>query len=327
MLSKEASSENLSFIDLFSGAGGFSTGFVQEGFHDLLAIELDEEASLTYRMNFPDSYVIHENIRDIHSLDILPKLDTTPSVIIASPPCEPFTSANTARQKKSFDRFYVDSKGDLTFHAIRIIGDLEPDFFVIENVVPILNGEGKEIIKTEFEKVNINKIHFNVIEAKNHGCPSARTRVFISNIKLNLPQFKEVTVKQAIGDLPNPSYPNIFNNHISLSFPKRVQDKIHRVKKGEAAVFFKGAVEEKKTWIRLDPDKPSDTIMGKSRFIHPFEDRPLTVREHARLMTFPDSFIFSNKIDVAFNQVGEAVPPLIARHISKKLKELLRKKG
>ena len=104
-------------------------------------------------------------------------------------------------------------------------------------------------------------------------------------------------------------------------------DKIHRVKKGEAVVFFKGAVEEKKTWIRLDPDKPSDTIMGKSRFIHPFEDRPLTVREHARVMTFPDSFIFSNKIDVAFNQVGEAVPPLIARHISKKLKELLRKKG
>ncbi|MHA1417535.1 MAG: DNA cytosine methyltransferase [Candidatus Heimdallarchaeaceae archaeon] len=314
--------KEFSFIDLFSGAGGFSLGFVQEGFRDLLAIEIDEGVAQTYTLNFPDTQLMTTDIRTIHSLQIESKIGKTPDVILASPPCEPFTSANTARQKDPFDRFYTDPRGDLIFHAIRIIGDLTPKFFFIENVIPIVNGIGKELISSEFEKVGFEKIYFNVINAVTHGCPSERTRVFISNIRLRLPKQRAISTGEAINDLPDPSYPNNLPNHLSLFFPKRVSDKIHRIRKGEAAVHFSGAVEEKKTWIKLDAERVSETVMGKSRFIHPFKNRPLTVREHARLMSFPDSFVFTGKVDSAFNQVGEAVPPIISRQIAKAVKQI-----
>ncbi|MBY8999507.1 MAG: DNA cytosine methyltransferase [Candidatus Heimdallarchaeota archaeon] len=319
----ETHESSFTFIDLFSGAGGFSLGFLQEGFKDLLAIEIDDGAVQTYNLNFPNTPMMNGDIRDIHSLQIQSKLKSSPDVILASPPCEPFTSANTARHKDPFDRFFADPQGDLIFHAIRIIGDLSPSYFVIENVVPIMNGVGKELITTEFANAGFEKIYFNVINAEKHGCPSERTRVFISNIRLKLPTMREISTGEAIGNLPDSSYPNEFLNHFTLSFPKRVSDKIHRIKKGEAAVHFSGAVEEKKTWIKLDPRKVADTIMGKSRFIHPDEDRPLTVREHARLMSFPDSFIFTGKVDSAFNQVGEAVPPIISKHIASIVRKLL----
>lgn len=308
---------SLTFIDLFSGAGGFSLGFVQEGFRDLLAVEIDEDASLTYKYNFPETIMIHDDIRKIHSLSLESSLDIVPDVILASPPCEPFTSANKKRQKDSFDRFYKDSNGDLIFHAIRIIGDLSPEYFVIENVVPIMNGVGRELISSELENAGYDKIHFNVLTAHNHGCPSERTRVFISNIRLQLPFQRTITTIDAIANLADPSYPNSYKNHSPLFFPKRVRDKIHRIRTGAAAVHYSGALDEKKTWIKLDPDKPASTIMGKSRFIHPLDDRPLSVREHARLMSFPDSFFFVGNIDSTFNQVGEAVPPIISKQIAR----------
>jgi len=211
----------------------------------------------------------------------------------------------------------------LILHAIRIIGDLSPKFFVIENVIPIVNGIGKELISNAFEKVGFEKTYFNVINAENHGCPSERTRVFISNIRLKLPKQRTITTSEAINDLPEPSYPNDFPNHFSLFFPKRVSDKVHRIKKGGAAIYFSGAVEEKRTWIKLDAEKVADTIMGKSRFIHPFRNRPMTAREHARLMSFPDTFVFAGKFDSVFNQVGEAVPPVISRQIAKIVKQKL----
>ncbi len=314
--------KELSFIDLFSGAGGFSLGFVHKGFRDLLAVEVDEGVAKTYKLNFPDTPLMNADIRTIHSLQIESEICETPDVILASPPCEPFTSANTTRHKDPFDRFYTDPNGDLIFHAIRIIGDLTPNFFVIENVVPMMNGIGKELISNEFEKVGFEKIYFNVITAENHGCPSERTRVFISNVRLKLPKQRTITTSEAISNLPDPSYPNNFSNHFTLFFPKRVSDRVHRIKKGGAAVYFSGAVEEKKTWIKLDPEKAAETIMGKSRFIHPYKNRPLTAREHARLMSFPDTFVFTGNVDSVFNQVGEAVPPVISRQIAKAVKQI-----
>jgi DNA (cytosine-5)-methyltransferase 1 len=142
---------------------------------------------------------------------------------------------------------------------------------------------------------------------------------------LKLPKHRTITTSEAIGDLPDPSYPNNFSNHFTLFFPKRVSDRLHRIKKGGAAVYFSGAVEEKKTWIKLDPEKTAETIMGKSRFIHPFKNRPLTAREHARLLSFPDTFVFTGKVDSVFNQVGEAVPPIISRQIAKAVKQISNK--
>lgn len=313
-------SPSYTFIDFFSGAGGFSLGFVKEGFHDLLAIENDNEAAATYSQNFPSSQVIINDIRSVHSLKILEKILTPPDVIIASPPCEPFTAANPRRHKKPWARFYEDPQGDLIFHTIRLIGDLTPKFFVVENVVPMVDGEGKSILKEEFSKIGYSKLYFNFLSAEKYGNPSARNRLFISNIHLEFQQKKHITVNDALMGLPSPSIPNEIHNHSYVHFTHQVKDKAYKVKKGQAAVYFRGAISEKKQWIKLDGQKFSPTIMGKSRFIHPSEDRALTPREHARLMTYPDTFEFIGSISSVYNQIGESVPPIISQSIAKKIK-------
>ncbi|GAG77591.1 unnamed protein product, partial [marine sediment metagenome] len=253
-------------------------------------------------------------------LEILKEIEGPPDVIIASPPCEPFTAANPRRHKKPWARFYEDSQGDLIFHTTRIIGDLSPKLFVVENVVPMVDGEGRSILKEEFAKIGYNKIHFNFVSVEKHGNPSARNRLFISNIHLELQKKKLVSVEDALFGLPSPSLPNEIHNHSYVHFTHQVKDKAFKVKKGQAAVYFRGAVSEKKQWIKLDEKTISPTIMGKSRFIHPSEDRALTPREHARLMTYPDNFEFIGSISSVYNQIGESVPPIVSQSIAKKVK-------
>jgi len=316
-----------SFIDLFSGAGGFSLGFVEQGFQDLLAIDNDEDAIATYGSNFDDITILSEDIRKIHSLEILKEIDVVPDVILASPPCEPFTAANPKRLPTTRSRFFDDPQGDLIFHAIRIIGDLVPKVFVIENVVPMISKDGKSILKEEFKKVGFDKIFFNIIDAEKHGCPSSRKRVFISNFFLKLPFLKTKKILESIQDLPTPSLPSVFPNHDYVHLPQKVGDKVYKIKEGQAAVFFKGAKLEQKQWVKLPPNKIAPTVMGKSRFIHPIEDRAITPREQARLMCYPDNFEFKGNLDSVYNQIGESVPPIIsnllALEIRKKLDNLL----
>ena len=318
---------DLTFMDLFSGAGGFSLGFVQEGFKDLMAIEMDKEPAETYSWNFPKSTIITKDIRKIHSLEILDIIEESPDAILASPPCEPFSAANPNRLDSAWSRFYEDPQGDLIFHALRIIGDLSPKAFVIENVVPMINQEGKTILKDEFRKIGVEEVYFNVIDAENHGCASIRKRVFISNFHFSLPKKKIVTVAEALTELPSPTEPNTVPNHSFTHFPQQVSNKAYKIRKGHAAVFFRGSKLEHKNWIKLDGNENAPTAMGKSRFIHPSETRAVTPREQARLMTYPDNFEFKGIHSSMYNQIGESVPPLISRLIAQKIKEkIIRKK-
>jgi len=317
------SSFSMNFIDLFAGAGGFSLGFSLEGFTGLLAIEKNEETTQTYLKNFPRTDLITRDIQEVHSLEILSKIGSSPTVILASPPCEPFTSANPNRKHDVFSRFFEDPKGNLVFHAIRIIGDMKPQFFVIENVIPMIEGEGKELIKEELKKVGYQKIYFNILSAENLGCPSVRKRVFISNIHLDIPLQRKIVVHEALADLPHPSYPNNMANHEYIHLSNQAKRRIDTLRVGQAAVFFKGATGEKQNWVKLDPNKLAPTVMGKSRFIHPYEERSLTPREHARLMGYPDGFIFRGNTSAIYNQIGESVPPPVSRLIAKKIKEKL----
>ncbi len=318
----------LSFIDLFSGAGGFSYGFVSSGFRDLLAIEKNGSAANTYHLNFPEAIVVNNDVRDIHSLAIEKELEgQNVDVILASPPCEPFTSANIKRKKTAWKRFYETENGDLIFHALRVIADLEPSFFVIENVVPMIEDEGKEILKDAFADIGIQDIFFNILYAEKNGCPSARRRVFITNFPIKLKQpNKEVTVRKALDNLPNPAYPHDVPNHFLTPFPERVLKKLSKIGVNQAAVYYKGSSGEKVNWLKINPDNIAPTIMGKSRFIHYEVNRPLTVREHARLMSFPDNFVFTGTIEEMYNQAGEAVPPVISQLIAKSIIEVKTKK-
>jgi len=317
-------------LDLFCGAGGFSHGFVKTFKGKHLAIDIDPIPLETLSQNQPDVNVLQRDINSLHSNEIIDELGGTPDIVIASPPCEEFSLANPNSESPAAERIYGTGTARLLIDTIRIIGDLTPKVFVVENVAALLLGGGRNIIKTEFERIGIDNIHFNLIKAHRHGNPSRRLRVFISNLNFNLPRNRGPRVMETIGTLPSlgldallaeePIVPN--HEHRSLTEDRLKQ--IRKTRLGRGARHFRGSKgKNMPNWVRLFPDQVSTSIIGLSRYIHPFENRLLTVREHARLMSYPDDYLFTGYIDSQYNQIGESVPPIISKLIAEEVKSHL----
>ncbi len=295
-------------IDLFSGAGGFSLGFKRAGFRIIAAIDNSPPVAKTYRYNFPEVVFLERDVQEVEGWELLELVNGRPDVVIASPPCEPFTAANVKRLKDPLDRLYSDPIGRLTLHAIRLIGDLNPEVFVIENVPQIMEGPLKGALKDELRRVGYSKIYFNILRAEDYGSPSRRTRVFISNLRIKPKRLsRRITVMDAIGDLPEPD--SEIPNHEYVPMSPRKYKKAVKLRWGASLIKYSGSSGKLYTnWVKLHPFKPSPPVLGNSRFIHPFENRLLTVREHARLMGFPDDHIFLGGRESQYDMVGEAVP-------------------
>ena len=304
-------------LDLFCGAGGFAAGFREAGFNILGAVDQSYTAFLSYHHNFPNALFFNTDLHQFHSLDILDKLGVTPDVIIASPPCEPYTAANIRRQKEPLDRLYEDEVGQLVLDAIRIIGDIHPKLFVVENVPELLSGEVEWALEREFHRVGYPEIHFNILFAEDYGTPSRRKRLFISNIYLRPVRQPSPAPVHEILTLPEPTAFHDIPNHVWYPISPKKSRKLRKTRRGNALVFYQSATHKTYTnWVRLAPNALAPTVIGHSRFIHPFEDRVLTVRENARLMGFPDTFCFFGGLDDQYDQVGEAVPVPLAAAIA-----------
>ncbi|MEB3816618.1 MAG: DNA cytosine methyltransferase [Desulfurococcales archaeon] len=314
-------------IDLFSGGGGFGRGFEEAGFQVSLAVDNYPPAAKTYKANFPHAMVVADDIKDLSGEEILSLAGLgrgEVDVVIASPPCEPFTGANPRRRPDPLDRLYADPAGQLFLHAIRLIGELKPAYFVIENVPAIMEAPIRDAIRREFSRVGYKRVHFNVLRAEEHGTPSRRTRVFVSNTRINPPRRRGPTVLEALKGLPEPGAPWPPNHEPPPSPGRRHERRLPRLRWGEALIYYSGANGRKlPNYIRLHPYEHAPTVMGTSRFIHPYENRLLTVREQARLMGFPDYHVFLGSRDAQYNQVGEAVPPPLAKAIALYLLKLL----
>ncbi len=306
----------LTLVDLFCGGGGASAGYHMAGFKSVFAMDVAEHCVNTYNLNFGN--VAHlGDISTLHAYKILENLDDFPFLVTASPPCEPYTKANERRIKDPYYRMFDDPIGRLMLDAIRLIGDLEPKFYIIENVIGVLDGNNDELIADEFERVGFSRPHFNVLEAAEWGIPSKRKRVFISNVKFDSPKLPSRTVRDAIGDLIPPQYPNDFEDHVFVPVPPKYASKVISLPEGQGLVYFKGAKNQYVNYLRLNMDKPADVVMGKSRFLHPIEDRLLSPREHARLMTFPDAHKLSGSLEQMYDIVGEAIPSLLTYQLAK----------
>jgi DNA (cytosine-5)-methyltransferase 1 len=318
----------LKLVDLFCGAGGFSRGFKDEGFNVVLGVDNMPQVAESFRANFPGAQVLVEDVQELRSEDVASLVGDV-EVVIGSPPCEPFTGANPRRKPDPLDRLYDDPQGRLVLHFIRLVGDLEPKVFVMENVPALAEGPLREALRREFARVGYPDVHFNLLRAEDYGTPSHRLRLFISNIRIKPPPTgRRVTVIEAIGDLPPPSSPHDIPNHEPVPLSPRKQKRISKLRWGEALIRYAGA--EGKVYynyVRLHPYRLAPTVMGSSRFVHPFEDRLLTVREQARLMGFPDDHVFRGGRDLQFDQVGEAVPPPLARAIAREVRRWLFKSG
>ncbi|HWG90904.1 MAG TPA: DNA cytosine methyltransferase [Candidatus Thermoplasmatota archaeon] len=298
-------------VDLFCGGGGFSRGFTQAGFRVTHAVEVEKPHAEAHHLNFPEALTLNADIRQVASLD------AAPDVLIGGPPCEAYTGANAKRHPDPLGRLYEDPHGRLVLEYIRLLGQLKPRVFVMENVPGVADGPLAEALRKEFAAAGFSHVWFNRLRAEDFGTPSRRERMFVSNLPLGgKPQKRKIKVEEALEGLPPPG--DALPNHEPLALTPEKQAKIARVPPGGSLYQYKSAGGRGlANWARLYLDQLAPPVMGRSRFIHPVENRPLTVRENARLMGFPDEHVFAGGRDSQFDQVGEAVPPPLACAIAR----------
>ncbi|ELR97485.1 DNA cytosine methyltransferase [Gloeocapsa sp. PCC 73106] len=355
-------------VDLFAGAGGMSLGFERAGFDVLAAVEVDPIHCATYQYNFPVGKVICQDASQIKATDIrrLSPLNNQPvDVVFGGPPCQGLSLMG----KRDLD----DPRNSLLQHFIRLVIELETNFFVLENVPGLIIGKCSQLLQEMIEQLAQNgykvRENFQTINACNYGVPQKRERLFLMGCKKNLPLPEypspladQPKVNDAIADLPSVTdYPILWQRDSAIveygkASPysaqlrglltveddysyKRLYDKSlltsslltkHSATCQERfALTLPGKVEPISRFYKLSPEGLCNTLRAGTnsdrgsytspRPIHPWEARCITVREAARLHSYPDWFRFHVTKWHGFRQVGNSVPPRLAQAIAREI--------
>jgi len=308
---------DLTFIDLFSGAGGMSLGAYQAGLRKILSIEVDSDASNTIRQNFPDSSHLEMPIESV-STDLLDKIinENKINIIFGGPPCQGFSVAGLRNPN--------DPRNQLFREYIRLVEHIQPDFVVMENVPGILsidNGRVKNEIIRQFSEAGYPDMVVRILEAATFGVPQLRSRaIFIANRHgMPNPYPKEIltrpnyrSIESVIDDLKNIQRHGL-PNHEWTNHSKKIETLISQVQPGGSLYeTFRDAFKRQRKGV------PSMTVKENHGgcHIHYELNRILSAREMARLQTFPDDFVFSGRFKRVYWQIGNAVPCLMAYHIA-----------
>lgn len=307
----------MKIISLFSGAGGMDLGFENAGYNIIWANEFDKTIWETYRKN-------HNATLDTRSIsDITPDEIPDCDGIIGGPPCQSWSLAGSMRGIE-------DKRGQLVYDYVRILEGKRPKFFLFENVPGILSNkhieEFKKLIQV-FQDIGYD-VQYKLLNSADYGIPQIRKRVFIVGIRkdLNLsfdfskivPMNTVIPLKEAIGDLvvkksgvENQEY---FEGSFSFIYMSR-----NRRKNWEEASF---TIQASGRHAPLHPDSAEMIAVEKNvREFSGSNVRRLSVRECARIQTFPDSFVFYyDKIDTGYKMVGNAVPVKLAGIIAEEIK-------
>lgn len=320
--------KKIKIISLFTGAGGLDLGFEKAGFQVTWANEFDKSIWETFEHNFPHTHLDKRSIVNVPSSDVPDSFG-----IVGGPPCQSWSEAGAGRGIN-------DNRGKLFFEYIRILKEKEPLFFLAENVSGILSLRHKEAFKSilkEFKSLNYN-VTYHLLNANDFGVPQDRKRVIIVGYHKKMNKVfqppKVITekpiLKDAIWDLrrSKPAKEKNYANDISdLQCPN------HEYFTGSFSTIYMSR-NRVRSW-----NEPSFTIQAGGRHapIHPQapkmkfieqnkrifvpgkEDlyRRLTVRECARVQTFPDNFIFKyNNVADGYKMVGNAVPVEFAKQLA-----------
>lgn len=321
------------YIDLFSGAGGFSLGFDRAGFKNVFSVEINTSFSNTYKYNFPKHTVIEKDISEISNIEISKYGKSGVDVIIGGPPCQGFSIAGNIGRK-----FLDDDRNRLFMEFVRFVNFLKPRIFVLENVARIAtHNKGKTLMEIicEFEKLGYN-CQYEIIDTSNYGIPQVRRRFFLigtfgkGTFTFPNKSDKKVTVKDAIGNLPsllNGEKSNL-PNHIAMNHTEQMLLKMSHINDGGDRSSIPLEIRPKsgdvRKYIKYDSKQPSICVTGDMRKVfHYNQNRALSGRELARLQTFPDDFIFKGSSISIQQQIGNAVPPKFAELIAKKVRSYL----
>jgi DNA (cytosine-5)-methyltransferase 1 len=326
----------MNYIDLFSGAGGFSGGFDLEGFKNVFSIDSDSQSCETYRYNFPKHKLIEDSIENIEEKKIKlliknKKID----VIIGGPPCQGFSMAGVMGRK-----FVNDPRNKLFKEFAKIVSIVRPKFFVMENVQRLFihnKGKTRNEILEYFKKLNYF-VECKVLNSADYGLPQVRRRVFFigslkkCNIIFPEPTGKSyVSIKEAINNLPKlkSGQTSKIANHVAMNHSDQMLKKMNFISDGgnrnKIPEIFRPKSGDVRKYVKYDSEKPSICVTGDMRKVfHYSQNRALTVRELARIQTFPDNFIFKGTRISQQQQVGNAVPVLLARAVAKSLKKMIK---
>ena len=348
-------------LDLFCGAGGMSLGFEQAGFDVVAGIEIDPVHAAVHRYNFPDCKMYRDDISTLTGKKILEDLGFI-DVVIGGPPCQGFSLIGK--------RDMADERNKLIMEFMRMVSEVRPNYFVMENVAGLMIGKAKSFLEEAISFIEVKGYSVikpvRVLNASDYGVPQNRKRLFLFGYKngLNAPAYPKqeiykVTVAEAISDLPdidlydelleddtidfivNPkSQYAIFlhdpeKNLEDFSIPRewdkdkitneartvhteKSRERFHNTKHGEA--------EKISRFLKLDPHGQCNTLRAGTdrsrgaytspRPINPYFDRCISVREALRLHSYPDWFRMHKTKWHGFREVGNSVPPLLAKSIA-----------
>ncbi|WP_167959037.1 DNA cytosine methyltransferase [Anaerosporobacter faecicola] len=348
MTTSKENNQEYNIIDLFSGAGGFHIGFEQANYNVRLCIDNNDLVERTHNRNFPYIPFINKDIREVTSEQIKKYYQGELDIIIGGPPCQGFSTIGKRVSSDPTKREKHDPRNELVLTYSRLINELKPKFIVMENVKGILTLDGGKYLEnvlSELRKAGYN-VDYRLINMADYGVPQVRERVIILGNRVGLPvEFPKPDHSNdpnddlpmwngcwgVISDLANMGDKREFN-HVAL---KHTEKNIQRYK----LIPEGGRLPENdlppelyrknfgNTYKRLDRKRPALTMVpGNDAFpIHPTLNRSLTVREAARIQTFPDKIIFEGNRRQQGHQVGNAVPPMFSKKLAEFLKEQLNK--
>lgn len=318
----------LTYIDLFSGAGGFSLGFDNKGFENIFSIDIEPSFCETYRYNFNNHQLVEKDICKLSDAELYSLVkEKEVDVVIGGPPCQGFSIAGNIGRK-----FVDDPRNRLFKEFVRVVKVVKPKFFVMENVARLYThnkGATRLEIIDDFQKLGYT-IECNILNSADYGVPQIRKRTIfigsINNKKILFPHKvtkKYLTVKEALDHYPKLSSgeESSIPNHIAMSHSKQMLTKMSYITDGGDRMEIPPSIRPKtgdvRKYIKYASDKPSVCVTGDMRKIfHYDQNRALTVRELAKLQSFPDNFIFKGNRISQQQQVGNSVPPKMAEAIA-----------
>ncbi len=323
--------KDIPIVSFFSGCGGLDLGFEASGYTHSMCFEINELFCKTLRKNkkwtvcgppfFSGDVADFDETVSILEKDITRNYE---GVFIGGPPCQPFSIASNQRFSKNDENFKRvgfshKQNGNLLFNYINLIKYFKPKAFLIENVSGLKDIDGGKQLHEALEeltKCGYNSIEKFIFDASNFGVPQQRVRLIVigslKNSKIIPPQPLEYKVPCGVA-LQNVCKKTLMNTETR-------QHNAGSIKRYSELMY--GQRDKLGRVDRLDPCLPSKTVIaggtngGGRSHLHPNIPRTLSVRECARLQTFPDDYVFVGPTARQFTQVGNAVPPILAAQIA-----------
>ena len=319
----------LTSIELFCGAGGLALGMHNAGIHHELVVDNNKDSIKTINSNFP---TWNPHLEDVHELD-LTEYKGKVDVLAGGFPCQAFSYAGKGLG-------FADTRGTLFYEFARLIDEVKPRLIVGENVKGLVNHDSGRTLSTiisELESIGY-KVAFKILRAQFFDVPQKRERLIIFGVRKDedifFPVEKDYTIslRAALQKVPKSEGQKYSN------YKKKIMELIPEggywrdlpitlQKEYLAGSFHLGGG---KTGMarRLSWSEPSLTLtcnpaQKQTERCHPKETRPLTVREYARIQTFPDNWEFAGSVSSQYRQIGNAVPVNLGYHIGLAARKIL----